>query len=57
MSDVNPGSFQISPTYIGMLSGLSRLSHVYAGTVPFKTVQQRRKKNRAAKRARRLNRG
>ncbi|AOT23954.1 hypothetical protein SEA_ADNAMA_78 [Mycobacterium phage Adnama] len=56
MVAVDKSGFHISNTYIGMLTGLSRLSHVYAGTVPYKTVQQRRKKNRAAKRSRKINR-
>ncbi|AKQ08070.1 hypothetical protein SEA_DUSK_71 [Mycobacterium phage Dusk] len=56
MVAVDKSGFHISNTYIGILTGLSRLSHVYAGTVPYKTIQQRRKKNRAAKRSRKINR-
>ncbi|AXH48250.1 hypothetical protein SEA_PHAJA_72 [Mycobacterium phage Phaja] len=56
MVAVDKSGFHISNIYIGMLTGLSRLSHVYAGTVPYKTIQQRRKKNRAAKRSRKINR-
>ena len=41
-----------------ILVGLNRLNrHVYAGTVPHADVAARRKRNKAARASRRINRG
>lgn len=45
-----------APTERGILYGLQRQAHVYAGTVPVGEIRNRRIKNRAARKARRLNR-
>lgn len=39
-----------------ILAGLQRLPHVYQGTVDPVTVSERRRRNKAARRSRRINR-
>lgn len=41
----------------GLLLGLQRHGHIYAGTVPPEVVAKRRRKNRQAKLSRLVNRG
>jgi len=45
-----------SPTSFGMLAALQGLSHIYAGTVDPAVVAHRRRRNKAARRSRRINR-
>lgn len=40
-----------------ILLALQNKAHIYAGTVPYVVKQERRRKNRVAKRSRKINRG
>ena len=41
---------------LAILGGLQEQRHIYGGTVPFEVVADRRRKNRAARKSRRINR-
>lgn len=45
-----------TPTSFGMLAALQGLSHIYAGTVDPAVVAHRRRRNKVARRSRRINR-
>lgn len=52
-SEEEPGA---SSTEFGMLLALQQLPHIYQGTVDPAVVAHRRRRNRAARRSRRINR-
>lgn len=45
-----------NPNVTGMFGAVQRLSHVYGGTVDPVTIAHRRRRNKAARRSRRINR-
>lgn len=59
MKNAKPTPDQVLRTNtLGTLKAMeSRRLHVYGGTVPQATIDKRRAKNRAARKARRLHRG
>lgn len=44
------------PNVVGMTMAVQRMSHIYAGTVPYAEVARRRRRNKVARRSRRVNR-
>lgn len=53
---LNPGAAEPTDYAQAVFVGLQQQSHIYAGTVPPEVVADRRRRNKVARRSRRINR-